>query len=298
MAPKNAKRGLGKGLDALIAPAPASKNTVDAKPEEGQVVKVNITKVEPNRDQPRKVFDEDKLLELADSIKQYGIINPLIVQDRKDHYEIIGGERRWRAAKKAGLKEVPVIIMNLTEQEIAEYALIDNIQREDILPSEKAHAYRMKFDVMKHQGSAGGNTLEEIGEAAGECGRTVQRYIALSYLSDTLLRYVDTKKLPIRSGVELSYLTDSEQKWIEIFISEFKVVISPGKAAKIKMYSVNKELTEALLRKILISDDPKPVKVVLKADILSEYFPDEMPAETIEEFIIRLLDEWKEKGGQ
>ena len=146
MAPKNAKRGLGKGLDALIAPAPASKNTVDAKPEEGQVVKVNITKVEPNRDQPRKVFDEDKLLELADSIKQYGIINPLIVQDRKDHYEIIGGERRWRAAKKAGLKEVPVIIMNLTEQEIAEYALIDNIQRDDLNPIDEALAFKKLID--------------------------------------------------------------------------------------------------------------------------------------------------------
>ncbi|WP_026526253.1 ParB/RepB/Spo0J family partition protein [Butyrivibrio sp. VCD2006] len=146
MAPKNAKRGLGKGLDALIAPAPASKNTVDAKTEEGQVVKVNITKVEPNRDQPRKVFDEDKLLELADSIKQYGIINPLIVQDRKDHYEIIGGERRWRAAKKAGLKEVPVIIMNLTEQEIAEYALIDNIQRDDLNPIDEALAFKKLID--------------------------------------------------------------------------------------------------------------------------------------------------------
>ena len=146
MAPKNAKRGLGKGLDALIAPAPASKSTVDTKPEEGQVVKVNITKVEPNRDQPRKVFDEDKLLELADSIKQYGIINPLIVQDRKDHYEIIGGERRWRAAKKAGLKEVPVIIMNLTEQEIAEYALIDNIQRDDLNPIDEALAFKKLID--------------------------------------------------------------------------------------------------------------------------------------------------------
>ena len=146
MAPKNAKRGLGKGLDALIAPAPASKNSGDIKAEEGQVVKVNITKVEPNRDQPRKVFDEDKLLELADSIKQYGIINPLIVQDRKDHYEIIGGERRWRAAKKVGLKEVPVIIMNLSEQEIAEYALIDNIQRDDLNPIDEALAFKKLID--------------------------------------------------------------------------------------------------------------------------------------------------------
>jgi ParB family chromosome partitioning protein len=263
------------------------------------ITEVPLSELHTFRDHPFQVLDDEKMDETVESIKQYGVLMPGIVRPRDDGgYEIIAGHRRKRACELAGLETMPVVIKDMTDDE-AVVAMVDsNIQREDILPSEKAHAYRMKFDVLKHQGSAGGNTLEEIGEAAGECGRTVQRYIALSYLSDTLLRYVDTKKLPIRSGVELSYLTDSEQKWIEIFISEFKVVISPGKAAKIKMYSVNKELTEALLREILISDDPKPVKVVLKADILSEYFPDEMPAETIEEFIIRLLDEWKEKGGQ
>ena len=148
MAPKNVKRGLGKGLDALIAPAPSEKKSVKTTdtPEEGQVSIVNITKVEPNRDQPRKTFDEDKLIELSESIKQHGIINPLIVQDRKDHYEIIGGERRWRAAKKAGLKEVPVIIKNLTEEEIAEYALIDNIQRDDLNPIDEALAFKKLID--------------------------------------------------------------------------------------------------------------------------------------------------------
>ena len=239
------------------------------------ITEVPLSELHTFRDHPFQVLDDEKMDETVESIKQYGVLMPGIVRPRDDGgYEIIAGHRRKRACELAGLETMPVVIKDMTDDE-AVVAMVDsNIQREDILPSEKAHAYRMKFDVMKHQGSAGGNTLEEIGEAAGECGRTVQRYIALSYL------------------------TDSEQKWIEIFISEFKVVISPGKAAKIKMYSVNKELTEALLREILISDDPKPVKVVLKADILSEYFPDEMPAETIEEFIIRLLDEWKEKGGQ
>lgn len=141
-----AKGGLGKGLDALIpSAAPAavknSKNAIDAK--EGEPVHiVKITKVEPNRDQPRKIFSEDELQELSDSIKQYGILNPIIVQDRKDRYEIIAGERRWRAAKLAGLKEVPVIIRKYTEQEIAEIALIDNIQRKDLNPIEEALAYK------------------------------------------------------------------------------------------------------------------------------------------------------------
>lgn len=153
MAPKNVKRGLGKGLDSII---PASTKVEKSKTavktarsvkeevvlEEGQVVKINITKIEPNREQPRKNFDEDAILELSDSIKQYGILSPLVVQDRKDHYEIIAGERRWRAAKKAGLKEVPAIIKNYTEQEIVEISLIENIQREDLNPIEEAQAYK------------------------------------------------------------------------------------------------------------------------------------------------------------
>ena len=135
-----ARRGLGKGLDTLIS-AEAVKPAM--KEETGQAeTTVKITKVEPNREQPRKNFDEDTLQELADSIKQFGLLQPILVQDRKDYYEIIAGERRWRAAKLAGLKEVPVIIRNYTEQEIMEISLIENIQREDLNPIEEAMAYK------------------------------------------------------------------------------------------------------------------------------------------------------------
>lgn len=138
------KRGLGKGLDSIIPP---EKEQKVVKKENGSELKgsetiVKISKVEPNRSQPRKDFDEDALQELADSIKQFGVLQPLLVQDRKDHYEIIAGERRWRAAKLAGLKEVPVIIKNYTEQEIVEISLIENIQREDLNPIEEALAYK------------------------------------------------------------------------------------------------------------------------------------------------------------
>ena len=126
------KSGLGKGLDSLIAdktPKQKKENT------EGAIL-MNITKVEPNREQPRKKFDEDALLELSESIKQFGVLQPLLVQERDDYYEIIAGERRWRAAKLAGLKEVPVIIKKLTEQQIMEISLIENIQREVLNPIE------------------------------------------------------------------------------------------------------------------------------------------------------------------
>lgn len=143
-----AMRGLGKGLDALIPSGSEYKekgteiqNKKDRE-ESGSETLVKITKVEPNRDQPRKNFDEDSLLELSESIKQFGLLQPILVQDRKTYYEIVAGERRWRAAKLAGLKEVPVIIRNLTEQEIVEISLIENIQREDLNPIEEAMAYK------------------------------------------------------------------------------------------------------------------------------------------------------------
>ena len=137
-------RGLGKGLDALIPSTGAEPKKV--KEKEVKIEKpdsiVDINKVEPNREQPRKNFDEDALLELSESIKQFGLLQPILVQDRKTYYEIIAGERRWRASKLAGLKEVPVIIRNYTEQEIVEISLIENIQREDLNPIEEAQAYK------------------------------------------------------------------------------------------------------------------------------------------------------------
>lgn len=141
------KSGLGKGLDSLIP----HNNTVSGKKESANeeekdlnrdAVMVNIQKVEPNREQPRKNFDEDALLELSDSIKQFGILQPLLVQDKKEYYEIIAGERRWRAAKLANIKEVPVIVKNFNEQEILEISLIENIQRENLNPIEEAIAYK------------------------------------------------------------------------------------------------------------------------------------------------------------
>lgn len=138
----NKKSGLGKGLDSLIPNVVGSKNPSQDTSGNKQEVMVSISKVEPNHGQPRKDFNEDALLELSESIKQHGVLQPLLVQDRNDYYEIIAGERRWRAAKMAGLKEVPVIIKNLSDQEIVEISLIENIQREDLNPIEEAMAYK------------------------------------------------------------------------------------------------------------------------------------------------------------
>ena len=139
------KKGLGKGLDSLIVnkvEKPVEKKVDEKTANENGAVLMNINKVEPNREQPRKKFDEDALLELSESIKQFGVLQPLLVTKKDDYYEIIAGERRWRAAKLAGVKEVPVIVGKYTEQEIMEISLIENIQREDLNPIEEAQAYK------------------------------------------------------------------------------------------------------------------------------------------------------------
>ncbi len=154
MAAKNVKRGLGKGLDSIIPAKVTTKEKetkIEEKHIEGQIVNLNTTKIEPNKNQPRRTFDEDALLELADSIKQHGMINPLIVTPRKNgSYMIVAGERRWRAAKKLELKEVPVIIKNLSEEEIAELSIIDNLQREDINSIDEAFAFKQLIEAYSY----------------------------------------------------------------------------------------------------------------------------------------------------
>ena len=183
-----AARGLGKGLDSLIPNAvgeakvkkEVNEGTIDGK---GPETIVKITKVEPNREQPRKNFDEDALQELADSIKQFGLLQPILVQDRKDYYEIIAGERRWRAAKLAGLKEVPVIIRNYTEQEIVEISLIENIQREDLNPIEEAQAYKRlltEFNLKQ----------DEVAERVSKSRAAVTNSIRLLKLCDEVQQMV------------------------------------------------------------------------------------------------------------
>ena len=264
--------------------------------DDSAVTEVPLSDLHTFKDHPFRVLDDEKMEETVESIKERGVLMPGIVRPRiGGGYEIIAGHRRKRACELAGLKTMPVVIRKYTDEE-AVVAMVDtNLQREEILPSEKARAYRMKYDAMKHQGSEGGNTLDEIGDSAGDSGKTVQRYICLSNLTDTLLGYVDTKKLPIVSGVQLSYLKEKEQVWIEDIISETEIVVSSSQAEKIKGYSQSGELTKALLKEILTDEKPKPRKFVMKDDKISKFFSDDVTDEEIEETIIRLLEEWRKK---
>ena len=264
------------------------------------ITDVPLSDLHEFKNHPFRVLDDEKMDEMVESVKTNGILNPGIVRPRMEGggYELIAGHRRKRACELAGLETMPVVIRNYSDDEATVVMVDTNLQREVILPSEKAHAYRMKFDAMSHQGSEGGNTLEEISEDAGESAKTVQRYIALSKLTDGLLAMVDEKKLAIRAGVELSYLKDKEQEWVETIMNEEEVLVSPDQASKIRNYSQNKELTKGLVHEILSEEKPKPRKVSLKTETINQYFDDDYSSEEIEETIIRLLEEWKEKGGR
>lgn len=196
-------KGLGKGLDSLIP-------DVEVKPkgqqQEGPETLVNINKVEPNKEQPRKKFDEDALEELAESIKQFGLLQPILVQQRDDYYEIIAGERRWRAAKKAGLKEVPVIIKHLTEQEIVEISLIENIQRENLNPIEEAMAYKRLLTEfnLKH---------DELAERVSKNRTTITNSMRLLKLNEEVQQMVVNEMISPGHARALLAIEDLDQQY-------------------------------------------------------------------------------------
>lgn len=205
-----AKRGLGKGLDSLIPsnvmePTKQAAQGTTEKNDDGATI-VKITMVEPNREQPRKNFDEDALQELSESIKQFGLLQPILVQDRKTYYEIIAGERRWRAAKMAGLKEVPVIIRDLSEQEIVEISLIENIQREDLNPIEEAQAYKRlltEFNLKQ----------DEVAERVSKSRTAVTNSMRLLKLCDQVQKMVVDEMISTGHARALISIEDPEEQY-------------------------------------------------------------------------------------
>ena len=200
-------KGLGKGLDTLISSeyVPAKKTSEEQQGSGQAETIVKITKVEPNREQPRKNFDEDALQELADSIKQFGLLQPILVQDRGDYYEIIAGERRWRAAKLAGLKEVPVIIRNYSSQEIVEISLIENIQREDLNPIEEALAYKRLLEEFNLK-------QDEVAERVSKSRTTVTNSMRLLKLCDGVQQMIIDDMLSTGHARALIPIEDAEQQ--------------------------------------------------------------------------------------
>lgn len=199
------KNGLGKGLDSLIVNKQGTAKKADQKSDESGVM-VNINKVEPNREQPRKNFDEDALMELSDSIKQFGVLSPLLVQDKGTYYEIIAGERRWRAAKMAGLKEVPVIIRNLTDQEIVEISLIENIQREDLNPIEEALAYKRLLEEFHLK-------QDEVAERVSKSRTAVTNSMRLLKLDERVQQMIIDEMITTGHARAILSITDKDKQY-------------------------------------------------------------------------------------
>lgn len=260
-----------------------------------QVLSVPLTDLHTFKGHPFRVADDEKMEETTESIRQYGVLVPGIARSRAGGgYEIIAGHRRKRGCELAGLTEMPMIVRDYSDDEATIIMVDSNIQREDILPSEKAKAYAMKYEAMKHQGKKSGkNALEEVGEAAGENAKKVQRYVWLSRLTDKLLEMVDNKKLGFSQGVDLSFLTEEAQLWVLSVIEKQGCSISMIQSSKIKEYGKNGELTLAMVHLILTDQKPRERRVTLKADKISQYFAEDYSSEEIEDIIIQLLDEWK-----
>ena len=210
------KRGLGKGLDSLIPTNVMMESEVKhatvstaSSAEEGKdgTLMVKLSKVEPNREQPRKNFDEDSLQELAESLKQFGMLQPILVQNRGDYYEIIAGERRWRAAKSAGLKEVPVIVRELTDQEIVEISLIENIQREDLNPIEEAQAYKRLLTEFHLK-------QDEVAERVSKSRTAVTNSMRLLKLCDEVQKMVVDDMISTGHARALISIEDPEEQYL------------------------------------------------------------------------------------
>lgn len=253
--------GLGKGLDSLISPGHSAKAEAKEKPAKPEVkvvekvvekpveMKLKISEIEPNREQPRKSFDEDGLNELSESIKQFGVLQPILVQKKDDYYEIIAGERRWRAAKLAGIKEVPVIIKDFTEQEVVEISLIENIQRESLNPIEEAHAYKRLMEEFHLR-------QDEIAERVSKSRTAVTNSMRLLKLDDRVQQMVVDEMLTTGHVRTLLALENKELQY--------------NTAMKIFDEKLSVRETERLVKEILNPKVKKEKKVNLEEEAIYE----------------------------
>lgn len=296
-----AKRNLGEKIKLSTYDEMFGTDTFghDDQKSEGQIINVPLSELYTFKNHPFKVLDDEKMEETVESVKAHGVLVPGIARPRKGGgYEIISGHRRRRASEIAGKTEMPFMVREYTDDEATIIMVDSNIQREDISISEKAKAYSMKYEAMKHQGAAGGISLEKMSEESGESRKTIQRYICLARLNDELLELVDNKKLGVMQGLEISYLDETQQSIVYKVIEELGCVISVEQASRIREADKKGYLNEAYIKDMLTYVKQPVRKVVFNQKKLDSYFEPNMSNSDIEELIVKLLDEWKKKGGQ
>ena len=297
--------------DKPASPARGRKKTAppaQQPPQEEVVVRLPLTDLHPFPDHPFQVRDDEEMKETIQSVKEYGVIVPAIVRPREEGgYEIVAGHRRKYACEQAGLDTMPVLIRNL-DRDAATIIMVDsNLQRENILPSERAKAYKMKLEAIKRQGARNDLTsdqvgqkskwsIEQIAEQAGESKSQVQRYIRLNELSPELLQMVDEKKIAFNPAYELSFLKPEEQQMLVTTIDYEQATPSLSQAQRMKKFSQAGRLNEDSMLAIM-SEEKKPEKFSLTfdGDRIRKYFPKSYTPLQMENTIIKLLEAWQKK---
>lgn len=261
------------------------------------VREVAIDELHSFTDHPFKVKDDEEMKELVESVKAQGILTALLVRPlKKGGYEIISGHRRKHAAELAGLKQVPVIVREMDKDSAVQAMVDSNLQRENILPSEKAFAYRMKMEAVKHQGVSGANSAKKVGKENKDSARQVYRYIRLTYLMNTLLKAVDENIIKLQIGVELSYLSIIEQEMVEEVHDSTGKYPSLEQAKQLRKHREEKSLTKEAIRLLIIGEPKKKTSITFKKDDIKKYFPPDYDEQKMRSIICQLLEEWSNQN--
>ena len=267
---------------------------------------LKLTALHPFSLHPYKVRDDDAMMDMVESIKQYGVLSPAIARPMQDGgYELVSGHRRKRACELAGLETMPVIVRELDDDAAAILVVDSNIQRENLLPSERAFAYKLKLEALRHQGERTDLTSRQVGdklkaagkvgEDVGESARQVQRYIRLTELIPPLLDMVDERKIAFNPAYELSFLTKDEQQLLLNAMDSEQATPSLSQAQRLKQFSQRGELDAAVMRAIMSEEKKEIERVTLKGDTLRKYFPASYTPKRMEETIIKLLEQWQKQ---
>ena len=267
--------------------------------EAGEVKQIPISELHEFHNHPFQIRSDEELEEMIESVRQHGVLVPGIVRSRKEGgYEIIAGHTRRHVCELLGIDTMPVFVKDLDDNEASLIMVDSNIQRENILPSEKARAYKIKYDAMKNQGKEG-NSLQKMSEESGENYKSIQRYIWLARLNDNLLGMVDNKKLGFIQGVSLSVLSNKEQEMVYDAICRYEKKLSTVQANTIKQLSADGKLDEETLERYLFSVErhSKKKDITLKNERLAEYFEEETTEDEMMDVIFELLEKWKQKRG-
>ena len=302
------KKGANISLSSYDDIFETDASRAEAKQE--RIQSISILDLVPFENHPFKVVDDEAMLRTTESIAQYGVLTPIIARPLEDGgYEIISGHRRVHAAEAAGLDEVPVIVRDMTDDEATVLMVDSNLQRESILPSERAFAYKMKLEAMKHQGERADLTSGQLGqkltgtvsrdllaEQTGESSRQVQRFIRLTNLIPDLLEMVDQKQISFNPAVELSYLKPEEQEIFMEAMDQAQTAPSLSQAQRMKKLSQEGEFTLDAVREIMTEVKKGDLeRVTFRNETLRKYFPKSYSTQQMQDTIIKLLEQWQKR---